>query len=354
MQLPLFNRKYFRQLRENKMSKTIVALDAMGGDFAPEQTVTGAVWAVNADSDITVKLVGIKSAVEYELKKHKYNPQQIEIIEASQVIETCEAPVVAIRKKKDSSMVKGLYLVKNAQADAFVSLGNTGALLVGGRIIVGTLKGIERPALAFLVPSLKNPVLIIDAGANVDARPSMLVQFAQMGSLYYENVLKIENPRVGIINIGEEEEKGNALVRETFPLLKECRNINFIGSVESRGMTEGEAEVVVCDAFVGNTILKTYEGVCAALITTLKETLRKNMRTKLSASLIQSDLKNMLKAFSVEEYGGAPMLGLKGIVVKTHGNSKAEEIRNTILQCREFHENDIVGKIADIAKKEES
>lgn len=334
------------------MSKTVVALDAMGGDFAPEQTVLGAVYAVNADPDIKVKLVGIKEDIERELKKNRYNSEQIEIVEASEVIETCEAPVIAIRKKKDSSMVKGLYLVKNGQADAFVSLGNTGALLVGGRIIVGTLKGIERPALAFLVPSLKNPVMIIDAGANVDVRPSMLVQFAQMGSLYYENVLKAEKPRVGIINIGEEEEKGNALVRETFPLLKACETINFVGSVESRGMTEGEAEVVVCDAFVGNTILKTYEGVCAAFIKMLKETLNKNAKTKLGAALIQNDLKDMLKTFSVEEYGGAPMLGLKGIVVKTHGNSKAQEVRNTILQCGEFNKNDIVGKIAQIAKSQ--
>ena len=333
------------------MSKTIVALDAMGGDFAPELTVLGAIWAVNNDPNIIVKLVGQRDAVEAELKKTPYNTEQIEIVEAGEVIETCEPPVIAIRKKKDSSMVKGLYLVKNGQADAFVSLGNTGALLVGGRIIVGTLKGIERPALAFLIPSLKNPVMIIDAGANVDARPSMLVQFAQMGSLYYENVLKVKDPRVGIVNIGEEEEKGNNLVRETFPLLKECEGINFIGSIESRQMTEGDVEVAVCDAFVGNTILKTYEGVCAAVITMLKETLKKSLKTKIGAALIQDELKNMLKTFSVEEYGGAPMLGLNGIVVKTHGNSKAEEVRNTILQCREFKENDIVNKIKDIASK---
>lgn len=333
------------------MSKTIVALDAMGGDFAPELTVLGALWAVNNDPNITVKLVGQRDAIEAELKKTPYNAEQVEIVEAGEVIETCEPPVIAIRKKKDSSMVKGLYLVKNGEADAFVSLGNTGALLVGGRIIVGTLKGIERPALAFLVPSLKNPVMIIDAGANVDARPSMLVQFAQMGSLYYENVLKVKNPRVGIVNIGEEEEKGNNLVRETFPLLKECKGINFVGSIESRQMTEGDVEVAVCDAFVGNTILKTYEGVCAAVITMLKGTLKKSLKTKIGAALIQDELKNMLKTFSVEEYGGAPMLGLNGIVVKTHGNSKAEEVRNTILQCREFKENDIVGKIKDIAAK---
>lgn len=336
------------------MSKTIVAVDAMGGDFAPELTVLGAVWAINNDPNIIVKLVGPEDIVAAELKKTPHNPAQVEIIDASEVIETCEAPVVAIRKKKDSSMVKGLYLVKNKEADAFVSLGNTGALLVGGRIIVGTIKGIERPALAFLVPSLKNPVMIIDAGANVDARPSMLVQFAQMGSLYYENVLGVKNPRVGIVNIGEEEEKGNSLVKETFPLLRECKTINFVGSVESRGMTNGDVEVAVCDAFVGNTILKTYEGVCASMITMLKKTLKEgSLKTRIGASFIQSDLKKMLKTFSVEEYGGAPMLGLNGIVVKTHGNSKADEIRNTILQCRQFKKNDIVGKISSVAGKKE-
>lgn len=334
------------------MSQTIVALDAMGGDLAPEQTVLGAIEAVNADPDIFVKLLGQREAIEKELAKTPFNKDQIEIVDASEVIETCESPVLAVRKKKESSMVKGLYLLKNGQADAFVSLGNTGALLVGGRIIVGTVKGIERPALAFLVPSLKNPVMIIDAGANVDARPSMLVQFAQMGSVYYENVLKVKAPRVGIVNIGEEEEKGNALVKEAFPLLQNCADINFTGSVESRGMTEGEVEVAVCDAFVGNTILKTYEGVCAAMISMLKGMLKDgSLKTKIGGFLIQDDLKKMLKTFSVEEYGGAPMLGLKGLVVKTHGNSKAAEVKNTIIQCKEFRENDVVGKIEEIGRK---
>lgn len=332
------------------MSKTIVALDAMGGDYAPEQTVLGAIQAADADPDITVKLLGRKEDIEAELKKTPYKSEQIEIVDCREIIETTDSPVLSIRKKKDSSMVRGFYLLNEGGADAFVSLGNTGALLVGGRLITGTIKGIERPALGFVVPSLKGPVMIIDAGANVDARPSMLVQFAQMGSLYCENILKIKDPRVGIINIGEEEEKGNALVRETFPLLKECRTINFIGSVESRGLTEGEADVVVCDAFVGNTILKMYEGVCAAMISLIKGTLKKNFKTKMGAALIQKDLKETLAQFSITEYGGAPMLGLKNVVVKTHGNSKAAEVRNTILQCKDFKENAIIDKISEIAQ----
>lgn len=336
------------------MKKTVVALDAMGGDFAPEQTVLGAIWAVNNNANIIVKLVGQREAIEAELKKTPYNPEQIEVVDASEVIDTCEPPVIAIRKKKDSSMVKSLNLVKGGEADAFVSLGNTGALLVGGRVIIGTLKGIERPALAFMVPSLKGPVMIIDAGANVDARATMLVQFAQMASLYMENVVKVKNPRVGIVNIGEEEEKGNALVRETVPLLKECKDINFVGSVESRGITEGDADVVVCDAFVGNTILKTYEGVSSAIVTMLKQTLNKNVKTKIGGALIMKDLKDMLKTFSSAEYGGAPLLGLKSLVVKTHGNSKAAEIRNTILQCEEFKTNDIIDKISKAAGGEKT
>ena len=327
--------------------KTIVALDAMGGDFAPLEQVKGAVEAVNLNSNIIVKLVGREDDIKAELSKYSFNPEQIEIVHAPTVIETSETPVKAIKTKKDSSMVTALYLVKNGEADAIISCGNTGALLVGGQVIIGRIKGIERPALGFVVPTLKGPTLILDCGANVDARPEMLVQFAQIGSIYMENVLKIENPRVGIINIGEEEEKGNMLVKDTFPLLKECKTINFVGSVESRGVTEGEADVVVCDAFVGNVMLKMYEGVAAALLTKVKGALYANLKTKVGGALIKSSLKETLKEFSIEEYGGAPFLGLKNLVVKPHGSSKAAEIRNSILQCEEFKANNISNKIAE-------
>ncbi len=326
--------------------KVIVALDAMGGDFAPAEQVKGAVEAVNENPNVCVKLFGMEEKINAELSQYTYNKEQIEVCHAPSVIETAESPVKAIKTKKDSSMVMAMYAVKNGEADAMISCGSTGALLVGGQVIVGRIRGIERGALAFMVPTLKGMTLVIDCGANVDARPDMLVQFAQMGSLYMESMMGIANPRVGIINIGEEEEKGNALVKETFPLLKECKGINFIGSVESRGIPEGEADVVVCDAFVGNVFLKAYEGVAGALVTKIKGSLMTSLKTKIGGLLIKKDLKNMLKEFSSEAYGGAPMLGLKNLVVKPHGSSKSVEIKNSILQCVSFAKADIPGKIA--------
>ena len=328
-------------------NKVIVGLDAMGGDLAPAETVNAAIWAVHDDEDVIVKLYGDEARVNAELKKYKYDTDRIEVIHCASVIENCDQPTRAIRSKRDSSMVMGLYGVKHGEADAFVSCGNTGALLVGGQLIVGRLPGIERPALAFIVPSAKGPVMIIDCGANVDTKPKVLVQFAQMATVYMQTIVGIENPRVGIVNIGEEEEKGNALVQETIPLLKSCEGINYAGSIESRGITEGVVDIVVCDAFVGNVILKMYEGVAKMLLKEIKGVLMTNMKTKIGAALIKSDLKKTLKTFSIEEYGGAPMLGLKSLVAKTHGNSKAVEIRNTILQCKTFVQNDVTGRIAD-------
>ncbi len=266
---------------------------------------------------------------------------------ASEIIETAEPPVNAIRKKKDSSMVVGMKMVKDGKADAFVSAGSSGAILVGGQVIVGRIKGVERPPLAPLIPTAKGVTLLIDCGANVDARPSHLVQFAKMGSIYMENVLGIPNPRVGIVNIGAEEDKGNALVKETFPLLKEQEGINFIGSVEARNIPYGQADVVVCEAFAGNVILKLYEGVGAVLVSKIKEGMMSTLRSKIGALLAKPALKETLKAFDASEYGGAPLLGLNGLVVKTHGSSKAKEICNTLLQCVTFKQQKINEKIKE-------
>ena len=322
-----------------------VAVDAMGGDNAPQEIVKGAVEAVNESSKVKVYLVGMKEAVERERAGHTYPKEQIEVVPASEIIETAEPPVMAIRKKKDSSLVKALNLVKDGTCDAYVSAGSTGATLVGGQVIVGRIKGVERPPLAPLIPTATGCSLLIDCGANVDARPSHLVQFAKMGSVYMEHVMGIKNPKVGIVNIGAEEEKGNALVKETFPLLKNCPDINFIGSVEARDIPAGAADVVVCEAFVGNVILKTYEGVGATLISKVKEGMMTSLRSKIGALLVKPALKQTLKAFDLEQYGGAPMLGLKGLVVKTHGSSKSIEIKNSILQCITFTEQKISEKI---------
>ena len=324
-----------------------VAVDAMGGDNAPYEIIKGAVDAVNQEKRVKVYLVGDEAILKEELKKYTYDATQMEIVHASEVIETAEPPVNAIRKKKDSSIVVAMNLVKDGTCDAIVGAGSSGAMLVGGQLIVGRIKGIERPPLAPLIPTETGCSLLIDCGANVDARPSHLVQFAKMGSVYMESVMGIEKPRVAIVNIGAEEEKGNALVKETFPLLKNCPEINFIGSIEARDIPTGYADVIVCEAFAGNIILKLYEGVGATLIKKVKAGMMTSLRSKIGALLVKPALKETLKGFSLEEHGGAPLLGLNGLVVKTHGSSKSIEIKNSILQCITFKEQKINEKIKE-------
>lgn len=331
-----------------------VAVDAMGGDNAPVEIIKGAVEAVNENSHVRIFLTGQEEVVQKELARYTYNKEQIEVVNATEVIETAEPPVMAIRRKKDSSLVKALTLVKEGTCDGFVSAGSTGATLVGGQVIVGRMKGVERPPLAPLIPTETGCALLIDCGANVDARPSHLVQFAKMGSVYMENIMGIKSPRVGIVNIGAEEEKGNALVKETYPLLKNCPDIHFIGSVEARDIPAGIADVIVCEAFVGNVILKMYEGVGLSLIKKVKQGMMTNFRSKIGALLVKPALKKTLKAFDLEQYGGAPLLGLKGLVVKTHGSSKAIEIKNSILQCVTFSEQNMNQKIKEKITMEEN
>ena len=332
--------------------RTIVALDAMGGDNAPKEMIKGAVQALEKTDAVQVLLVGKEDVIRAELAQYTYDKARIEIVNATEVIETAEPPVNAIRRKKDSSIVVGMKLVKEGQADAFVSAGSSGAVLVGGQVIVGRIKGVERPPLAPLIPTEKGVSLLVDCGANVDARPSHLVQFAKMGSIYMEHVVGIKNPKVGIVNIGAEEEKGNALVKETFPLLKGEKNINFIGSVEAREIPHGQADVIVCEAFAGNIILKLFEGVGSVLISEIKKGMMGSLRSKIGALLVKPTLKKALKSFDSSEYGGAPLLGLNGLVVKTHGSSTAKEICNTIIQCVTFKEQKINEKIKESIQPE--
>lgn len=324
-----------------------VSLDAMGGDFAPQVTVQGAVEAVQQKDNVKVFLVGLPDAIEAELSKYTYDKDRIEVVAASEVIEMAEPPVMAIRRKKDSSIVVGLNLVKNGQADAFVSAGSTGAVLVGGQLVVGRIKGVERSPLATLFPTEKGVSLLIDCGANVDVRSSHLVQFAKMGSVYMEHFVGVSNPKVAIVNNGAEEEKGNALVKETFPLLKECGDIHFTGSIEARDIPAGAADVIVCDGFVGNVILKLYEGLSSTLVKVIKKGMMSSTRGKIGGALAKPALKETLKSFDVEEYGGAPMLGLKGLVVKGHGSSTHGEIKNAILQCVTFTEQKMNERIME-------
>ncbi|PWJ51963.1 phosphate acyltransferase PlsX [Faecalicatena contorta] len=333
---------------------TRVALDAMGGDNAPGEIIRGAVEAVKQRGDIKVLLTGQEELLKKTLSEYTYPKDQIEVVNAAEVIETAEAPVMAIRRKKDSSLVVAMNLVKNGEADAFVSAGSSGAILVGGQVLVGRIKGVERPPLAPLIPTAKGVSLLIDCGANVDARPSHLVQFAKIGSIYMESVLGKKKPTVGIVNIGAEEEKGNALVKETFPLLKECKDINFIGSVEARDIPLGDVDVIVCEAFVGNVILKLYEGLGSTLISKIKGGMMTSLRSKIGALLVKPALKATLKNFDASEHGGAPLLGLNGLVVKTHGSSTSKEVCNSIIQCVTFKKQQINEKIkAAIQAQEE-
>lgn len=327
------------------MADVIVAVDAMGGDNAPVEIVKGAVDAVVLRSEIKILLVGAEDIVKAELSKYTYDKSRIEVINATEVIATEEPPVMAIRRKKDSSIVVALNQVRSGKADAFVSAGSSGAVLVGGQLIAGKIKGIERAPLAPLIPTEKGVSLLIDCGANVDARASHLVQFARMGSVYMESVVGVKNPKVAIVNIGAEEEKGNALVKETMPLLKNCTDINFVGSVEARDIPKGDVDVIVCEAFVGNVILKLYEGVGSTFMRKIKSCIYKNLKTKLGGMLIKSSLKETLKSFDASEYGGAPLLGLNGLVVKAHGNSTSKEITNSIIQCVAFKQQQINEKI---------
>ncbi|MCI8551071.1 MAG: phosphate acyltransferase PlsX [Lachnospiraceae bacterium] len=331
------------------MQETVkIALDAMGGDNAPGEMVKGAVEAVNARENIQVFLVGKKEAIEASLSDYTYPKDRLTVTEASEVITTEEAPVMAIRRKKDSSIVVGQTMVKRGEADAFISAGSTGAILVGGQLVVGRIRGVERPPLATLIPTVKGVALLVDSGANVDARSSHLLQFAKMGSIYMEHVIGIKKPRVAIVNVGVEEEKGNALVKETFPLLKECQEIHFTGSIEAREIPHGGADVIVAEGFTGNVILKLYEGLGSALIGKIKGGMMSTFRSKMGALLVKPALKETLKEFDATEYGGAPMLGLNGLVVKTHGNASAKEVKNTIFQCVTFKEQKINEKIKEL------
>ncbi|MDD6351250.1 MAG: phosphate acyltransferase PlsX [Lachnospiraceae bacterium] len=335
------------------MEPVRVALDVMGGDNAPVEPVRGAIDALKKEDRLHVILVGDETEITKilgETDGAKEVKDRYEILPSTEVIETAEHPVQAITHKKNSSMVLAMKAVKEGKADAFVSAGNSGAVLVGGQTLIGRIRGVKRAPFAPLIPTEKGPKLLIDSGASVDAKPEYLVQYARMGSIYMKGVLGIENPRVAIVNIGAEEEKGNQLVKETFPLLKECEDINFIGSIEAREIPSGYADVIVCDAFVGNIILKLFEGVGKTFMKLMKEAFLSNFRSKIGALLVMPALKTKLKTFDVKQYGGAPMLGLKGLVVKTHGSAKANEFSNTLRQCLTFHDQKIGETIEEALK----
>ena len=326
------------------MIKIILVVDGMGGDFAPKAAVEGCIAAIKEDDTIELVITGDKSLIEKELLKYTYNKEKISIVHTTEIITTNEAPVMAVRKKKDSSLVKALYLVKNNEAQGLISAGSTGALMAGASFIIGRIKGIDRVALAPVMPGKNAPFMVVDAGANVDCKPSFLLQFALMGKIYFENVLDVKNPSIGLVNIGSEAEKGNELTKATYPLLKNA-DFNFVGNVEPRDVSNGDVNILVCDGFIGNTILKMYEGVAANIFSMLKSEIMGSLTTKIGGLLLKPVFNDFKIKFDYTEYGGSAFLGTKGICIKAHGSSNGKAFKNAILQAKHCCDNSIIEKI---------
>ncbi len=321
-----------------------VAIDAMGGDNAPHAIVEGSIQALREFPQIRVILAGPVDKLTQLLAQSQDVMDRIEIRDAKEVITNHDSPVMAIRKKPNSSLVVAIEAIKSGDAQALVSAGSTGAVLAGGMFKIGRIKGIERPALAPVLPGVENPMLLIDCGANVDCKPEYLVQFGMMGSVYMENVLGFKNPSVGLINIGDEPGKGNELVKQTFPLMQK-QSYNFIGNIEARDIPQGKVNVLVADGFAGNIILKFMEGLASALMSMLKVELIADIRSKIGTKLVMPALKRFKKRLDYTEYGGAPLLGVEGAVVKAHGSSDAYSFRSAIKQAILMVEGDVVNII---------
>ena len=318
-----------------------IVLDGMGGDNAPGAIVKGAVEAAKLIKH-DIYIVGRKEDIEAELKKSKFKGKNIKIVDAREVITMDDSPVKAIRRKTESSMVVGLTMVKDGQGDIFISGGNTGALVVGARMILGRIEGIDRPVLASIYPCLGGePSLLVDAGASSEAKAQNLLEYGLMGSIYMEKVWGRQQPKVGLVNLGIEESRGTSVTKDAYQQLK-AASINFIGNVEAREVPVGACEVIVCDGFVGNVILKLTEGVAWNILKLIKNKLMRNVKNKLAALMLKSDLKSMKQEFDYEEYGGAPILGVNGPVIKIHGSSGVNAVKNAILKGIPYGQENVV------------
>ena len=322
-----------------------IAIDGMGGDNAPQAVVEGVVEALKEYNDLTIYITGPKEEIEKELEKYTYPKERVNIVPTTEVISTNEHPVMAIRKKKDSSLVKALNLVKEKECDAIISGGSTGAFLAGCTFVVGRIKGVERAALAPIMPGRRGKFMVVDAGANVDCKPQYLVQFAKMGKIYYEEMFNTSNTSIGLVNIGAEEEKGNELTKATYKLLKE-ESFNFVGNVEPREVPTGDVNVLVTDGFIGNTVLKLYEGAASNILGMIKDSIKEApIVSKLGAGLLKPVFKKLMIKFDYKEVGGAPFLGVDGICIKAHGSSDGKAFKNAIRQAKLFNENKVLEKI---------
>lgn len=321
-----------------------IYVDAMGGDNAPQAPVEGALEALGRYPDVTLVLAGPIETVRREVEKHGALPERLELCDCPELIENCEAPVMAVRKKKNSAIVDGMLKLRDGLVDAFVSAGSTGAVLAGGMFRLGRIPGVERPALAPMLPNGKGFFLLIDCGANVDCRPEWLHQFALMGNAYMQSVQGLERPRIGLVNNGAEEEKGCALTKEAYQLLKNS-DLNFVGNVEAREITHDQADVIVCDGFVGNVILKFMEGVAGTLMGIIKNELLADGRSKIGALLAKPAFRRVKKAMDYTEVGGAPLLGVRGNVVKAHGSSNGHAICCAVGQAVKMAQGRVVEQI---------
>lgn len=329
-----------------------IVIDAMGGDRAPEEIIKGTIDAVNTFSDLTCILTGKEGKINRILDNYEYKTDSIEVVDASQIVTMSDKPSEVLRKKKDSSLIVGTNLVKDNKAEAIISAGNTGAVMASGIFNIGRVSEVKRPPIATVFPSKIGKTIVLDAGANVDSNPQHLIQFAIMGQIYAEQVLNITNPRVGLLSIGEEKEKGNKLNKSTYELMENDNKIsNFIGNVEGRDIFKGNCDVVVCDGFVGNIVLKTTEGVASFVFDLLKDTLTKNLKSKLGALLLKDELKKMKEKVDYKQYGGAPLLGLQGLVIISHGSSDAQAIFSAIKVAREAIQNNVVKIIENKLEK---
>ncbi len=323
-----------------------IVIDAMGGDFAPREIVKGAVQSIQKFDDITLILTGDEPQIQALLAQEQYDKARIEVVHTTQVIEMCDSPVKAIREKADSSMVVALQMVAEGKAQMMISAGSTGALVAGATLIVKRIPGIKRPALAPLLPTTTGQVMLVDCGANVDCKAAFLQQFGIMGSIYMQKVYGIEQPRVALINNGSEEEKGNELTKEAYQLLKRAP-INFVGNAEGRDLLSGDFDVLVCDGFTGNILLKFVEGCAKTILGMLKKYIYESVISKIGAGFMKPAFRKLKKKMDYKEYGGALLLGLNGGVVKAHGTSDAKVIVNSVENARKFIAGDVVSVIRD-------
>ncbi|HGM3505695.1 TPA: phosphate acyltransferase PlsX [Clostridioides difficile] len=327
-----------------------IVIDGMGGDNAPKSNVEGAVKAIK-EYQVDLIITGDKDLLEKEFSNYEFDRNKLEIVHTTEIIENEDKPVKAIRSKKDSSMVVALNLVKEGKADAIISAGNTGALLAGGLFVVGRIKGIDRPCLCSAIPNVKRGMtLIADCGANADCKPKNLVEFAAMSNIYSRKVLGLENPKVALANVGLEEGKGNDLVKKSYEEIKKL-DLNFIGNVEAREVINAYTDIIICDGFTGNILLKSAEGVALSVMSLIKETFMASTKSKIGALFIKDDLRKLKSFIDYSEYGGAPLLGLNGGVIKAHGSSDAKAIKNAINQGIKFSKGKVVEDINQFISK---